>query len=365
MRDIALEETIYMNFTTRAFATGIPTSLLGTPALSVLESNNVTPITAGVSIQVDRATVVGLNQATIVATAANGYEAGKSYGVYISTGTVGGVSVIGEVVGQFTIQAAASFTRLGAPAGASVSADVAAVKVDTAAVKVKTDFLPSATAGAAGGVFIAGTNAATSITTALTANITGNLSGSVGSVTGLTASNLDATITSRMATYTQPTGFLAATFPSDPADQSLVIAATDAIISDTNDIQSRLPAALVGGRMASNAEVVGDKTGYSLTQAFPPNFADLSITLVTGQVNITQAAADKAWSTGSRLLTAGTNIVLSKGVGVIGFNDLASTDIVSGGAITTSGGVASADIKRVNAITVDGVGTAADPWGPV
>ena len=47
--------------------------------------------------------------------------------------------------------------------------------------------LPNAVAGAAGGLFIAGTNAATSVTTAFTANITGditgNLSGSVGSVT--------------------------------------------------------------------------------------------------------------------------------------------------------------------------------------
>lgn len=43
--------------------------------------------------------------------------------------------------------------------------------------------IPDAVAGATGGLFIAGTNAATSITTALTANITGNLSGSVGSVT--------------------------------------------------------------------------------------------------------------------------------------------------------------------------------------
>lgn len=58
------------------------------------------------------------------------------------------------------------------------------IKTDTGAIKTKTDFLPSAAAGAAGGVFIAGTNAATSITTAFTANITGNLSGSVGSVTG-------------------------------------------------------------------------------------------------------------------------------------------------------------------------------------
>lgn len=49
-------------------------------------------------------------------------------------------------------------------------------KVD--AIKVKTDYLPSATAGSAGGVFIAGTNAATTV------NLTGNLSGSVGSVSG-------------------------------------------------------------------------------------------------------------------------------------------------------------------------------------
>lgn len=87
-----------------------------------------------------------------------------------------------------TAQTGDNFARLGAPAGASVSADVAAVKVDTAAVKVKTDFLPSATAGAAGGVFIAGTNAATTITTSLTTTFTGSVTGSVGNVTGAVGS---------------------------------------------------------------------------------------------------------------------------------------------------------------------------------
>jgi hypothetical protein len=52
--------------------------------------------------------------------------------------------------------------------------------------------VPDVAAGAAGGLFIAGSNAATSIATALTANvignITGNLSGSVGSVTGAVGS---------------------------------------------------------------------------------------------------------------------------------------------------------------------------------
>lgn len=47
--------------------------------------------------------------------------------------------------------------------------------------------IPDFVAGAAGGLFIAGSNGPTSITsTGLTANIVGNLSGSVGSVTGLT-----------------------------------------------------------------------------------------------------------------------------------------------------------------------------------
>lgn len=110
--------------------------------------------------------------------------------------TFKGTGAITSTVQVYTSfpQTGDNFARLGAPAGASVSADVAAAKVDTAAIKVKTDFLPSATAGTAGGVFIAGSNAATSITTALTANIvgnvTGNLSGSVGSVTGLTNASI-------------------------------------------------------------------------------------------------------------------------------------------------------------------------------
>lgn len=66
--------------------------------------------------------------------------------------------------------------------------DILLDTTDISAIKTKTDYLPSATAGAAGGVFIAGANAATSVTTALTANITGNLSGSVGSVTGAVGS---------------------------------------------------------------------------------------------------------------------------------------------------------------------------------
>ena len=56
------------------------------------------------------------------------------------------------------------------------------VKTDTAAVKVKTDYLPSATAGAAGGVFISGTNSSLTITGGTT--LTGAVS--LGSTLGVT-----------------------------------------------------------------------------------------------------------------------------------------------------------------------------------
>lgn len=90
-----------------------------------------------------------------------------------------------------------------------------------------------------------------------TANITGNLSGSVGSVTG-------------------------------------------AVGSVTGN---------VGGNVTGS---VGSISGVT----FPTNFGDLSISATTGLVDITQTAADKAWSTTTRVLTAGTNL-----------NDLSSADV--------------------------------------
>jgi len=137
MRDIVLEETVYFDFTTRAFATGVPTVLAGTPVLSVLEENNATPITSGVSVSVSRASVVGLNMATVVATAANGYENGKGYSVYISTGTVDSVSVVGEKVAEFTIGASAAAQDLanGTDGLGAIKSDTATILVDTAAMQ--------------------------------------------------------------------------------------------------------------------------------------------------------------------------------------------------------------------------------------
>jgi len=148
MRDINLEDTIYPRFTTRAFATGIPTTLGGTPVLSVYEENNTTQITAGVSVSADYDSVTGLNQATIVATADNGYEAGKSYDVVITTGTVGGVSVVGEVVASFTVEDAAVITDV-----ASVQSSVDNFAVGSASISTVAESYTLTTGTQSSGTF--------------------------------------------------------------------------------------------------------------------------------------------------------------------------------------------------------------------
>ena len=138
---------------------------------------------------------------------------------------------------------------------------------DTAGTSTLLTRLPSAISLAAGAVTV-GTNNDKSgysltATTGLgnqTANITGNLSGSVGSVTGAVGS-VTARVTANtdqwggvavtgmpMPTYTQPTGFLAATFPATVSSYA-------------------------GGAVASVTGSVGSINGVT----FPTNFGSLGI----------------------------------------------------------------------------------------
>lgn len=84
--------------------------------------------------------------------------------------------------------------------------------------------------------------------------------------------NLDAAVSSRMATYTQPTGFLAATFPSG------TIANTTNITAGTITTTTNLTNAPTAGdftatmktslNAATPSVTVSDKTGFSLTSAY-------------------------------------------------------------------------------------------------
>jgi hypothetical protein len=74
----------------------------------------------------------------------------------------------------------------------------------------KSLYTTGAVPGAAGGLFIAGTNAATTVTTSFTTTFTGNLTGSVGSVTGAVGS-----VTGAVGSVTGAVGSISGvTFPS-------------------------------------------------------------------------------------------------------------------------------------------------------
>ena len=112
---------------------------------------------------------------------------------------------------------------------------------------------------------------------------TGAVIPTVSAVTGLTASNLDATITSRMASYTQPTGFLAATFPGTVASTTNITAGTITTATNLTNLPAITSNWLTAAGIAAGAlNGKGDwnigKTGYSLTQTFPTNFASMVIT---------------------------------------------------------------------------------------
>jgi len=99
-----IEDTFYIMFTTRDFATGAPFTLASGTGV-VYEDASAAEITAGVSIAADFDSKTGLNVTTIAATAANGYEVGKTYHLVLSVGTVNSVSVVGEVIGHFQLVA--------------------------------------------------------------------------------------------------------------------------------------------------------------------------------------------------------------------------------------------------------------------
>jgi len=163
MMDYKIDDVINLPFTTRAFATGVPTVLAGSPTVELYEDASVTPIVEGAGklvLTISLNGIAGFNIATATLSAANGFEIGKHYTLVIKTGTVGGTSVVGEVVYEFTIQFMAPLTNITAASGIvlscvthtgavipTVSAVTGLTASDVGAIKAKTDSLTFTKAG--------------------------------------------------------------------------------------------------------------------------------------------------------------------------------------------------------------------------
>jgi hypothetical protein len=296
--DIRLGDTIDIKFTTRAFATGAPTTLAGSPSVAAYPGNSTTEITAGITLSVDFDSRTGLNNVRIVASGGNGYVTATNYTLVITAGTVSGTSVVSECVGSFSIEARsalmpttaartlvvdangladANAVKVG-PTGsgtAQTAGDLAAmittvddfVDTEVTAIKTKTDFLPSATAGAAGGLFIAGTNAPVTITgsgDALTLTSTG------GNGTGLkTSGNGSGDGIQAVAGLVGGVPIRGAiTGNLNGAVTGSVGSVTGAVGSVTGNVGGNVVGSVASVTAGVTVTTNNDKTGYSLAAAY-------------------------------------------------------------------------------------------------
>ncbi len=101
--DIKLGDTIDIKFTT-VNTSGVPTTLAGSPVVSAYVDNGTTEITAGITLTVDFDSRTGMHNVRVVASSGNGFAAATNVDLAITTGTVSGNSVVGYIVGSFSIE---------------------------------------------------------------------------------------------------------------------------------------------------------------------------------------------------------------------------------------------------------------------
>lgn len=115
--DIANDQPLNFKFYTHD-ESGAPTTLSGSPAISIYKGSNTTETTTGITLTVDFDSVTGCNNVAIVTTDAF-YETGNDYDIIITAGTVDSVSVVGYTLASFSIE-----NRVTPPTAASIRSEM-------------------------------------------------------------------------------------------------------------------------------------------------------------------------------------------------------------------------------------------------
>lgn len=291
--DIRLGETLDIKFCT-VNTSGVPTTLAGSPVVSAYVGNGTTEITAGITLTVDFDARTGLNNVRVVASSGNGFATDTNVQLVITTGTVSGASVVGYVVGTFSIEARSAVMPTTATRTLTIESDGMA----HADVKEWLGVAPLA------------------------------LSSQRVQSVDTNSANLDAAISTRAT----PTNITAGTITTVTNLTNLPAITANWLTA------AGIAAAALNGKGDWN---IG-KTGYALSAAGVQAVWDALTSALTtvgsigkllvDNINATissrssHTAAD-VWAVATRILTAGTNIVLAKGVGVTGFNDLSAAQV--------------------------------------
>ena len=360
---------------------GSPTTALALTGTTIASTQKVDIETIKTNPVVNAGTVTFPTTATLAST------------TNITAGTITTATNVTTVNGLAAnvITAAATAADFGTEVASAIWQDSTAGDFTVASSIGKALYVANIAPGAAGGHFIAGSNAATTVN--ITGNITGNLSGSVGSVTGsvgsvtsgvtvttnndktgyglssaavqaiwdaltsalttvgsigkLLVTNIDAAISSRMATYTQPTGFLAATFPATVASPTNITAGTITTVTNltnaptagdlTSTMKTSVENAVWDATMASH--LTAGSTGATLNGA--GSAGDPWLTLLPG-----------AYGAGTAGKIIGDNINAS----------ISSVKAKTDNLTFSVAGQVDSNAKSMNSATILGVGTSGDLW---
>lgn len=367
--DIRLGDTIDVKFTTRSFSTGAPTTLAGSPVISAYIGNDTTQITAGITLSVDFDSVTGLHNVRVVATSGNGFTTATNVTLVITTGTVGGVSVVGEVIGSFSIECRSALMPT-TPATLDVTATGAAgvdwgnvenktttnaLTATTIAVTQKVDVDTIKTnAVVNGGTVTFPTNATLASTTNITA-AAGIAVSSIGNNVITAGAIADGAIDT--ATFASGT-----TIPRCTLVDTITTYTGNTV--QTGDSFARIGVAGVGlsnvvlptGGLANVTAWTVAITGTVSGNATAAQGANLDVAVSSRMATYTQP-------TGFLAANFTTGIILSSAY------DAAKTASQAGDAMTLTGAYGAAghlgcNVLYVNSVQVNGAGTSADPWEP-
>lgn len=259
-----------------------------------------------------------------------------------------------------------NFTGAGASALAkSDMVDVAGAAVSTATAQIGVNAVQLGAAPVTATTSVTIPAAATlATTTGAVGSVTGavgSVTGAVGSVTGLTASNLDATISSRMTSYTQPTGFLAATFPTGTVANTTNITAgtittatnvttvnglaanviTAAAIADAAIDNATFAADTGQVTIRSNTAQAGSATTITLDASASAvnNFYNNTLILLTGGTGAGQARFITAYDGTTKVATVATwatNPAVATTFAIIPFDAVAGASAPTTAQISTA-----------------------------
>lgn len=309
--DYALGSTAYFKFTT-VDSSGVAATLASTSLLEAYVNGSTTPSTLGLTISTDFNGRTGLNHVRAVLASTNNFASGDDVSICIQTGLVGSKSLVGYVAGSLSIEGRSALRpvtagrTLAVNASNQASADVIAISGDSTAADNLETVLDD-TAGAVPWI------------------------GIIDQGTAQSASGNDIVIRS------------AAAFPNDN-----LIGKTIAVFGST---QGYWQSALITANVLSTDTVtISPPTGWVTPSG------TITYKIFGSAPGATTAEIGTAvWATGTRVLTAATNLTTA----------LATPTNITAGTITTvtnlTNAPTSGDLTATMKTSVTTAATAATP----